>query len=51
MKIVNRPDVKDAWQKQGAVPMTMTAAEFDAYLRKDIDKWAGVVRSAGLKPQ
>lgn len=51
VKIVNRPDVKDAWQKQGAVPMTMTAAEFDAYLRKDIDKWAGVVRSAGLKPQ
>lgn len=51
VKIVNRPDVKDAWQKQGAVPMTMTAVEFDTYLRKDIDKWAGVVRSAGLKPQ
>lgn len=51
VKIVNRPDVKDAWEKQGAVPMTMTAAEFDTYLRKDIDKWAGVVRSAGLKPQ
>jgi tripartite-type tricarboxylate transporter receptor subunit TctC len=51
VKIVNRPDVKEAWQKQGAVPMTMTAAEFDAYLRKDIDKWAGVVRTSGLKPQ
>lgn len=51
VKIVNRPDVKEAWEKQGAVPMTMTAAEFDTYLRKDIDKWAGVVRSAGLKPQ
>ena len=51
VKIVNRPDVKEAWEKQGAVPMTMTPAEFDAYLRKDIDKWAGVVRSAGLKPQ
>ena len=51
VKIVNRPDVKDAWEKQGAVPMTMTAAEFDAYLRKDIDKWAAVVRTSGLKPQ
>jgi tripartite-type tricarboxylate transporter receptor subunit TctC len=51
VKIVNRPDVKQAWEKQGAVPMTMTAAEFDAYLRKDIDKWAGVVRTSGLKPQ
>ena len=51
VKIVNRPDVKEAWEKQGAVPMTMTAAEFDAYLRKDIDKWAAVVRTSGLKPQ
>lgn len=51
VKIVNRPDVKEAWEKQGAVPMTMTAAEFDTYLRKDIDKWAGVVRTSGLKPQ
>ena len=50
-KIINRPDIKAAWEKQGAVPMTMTPAEFDAYLRKDIDKWAGVVKQSGLKPQ
>jgi tripartite-type tricarboxylate transporter receptor subunit TctC len=48
-KIINRPDVKAAWAKQGAVPMTMTVAEFDAYLRKDIDKWAGVVKASGAK--
>jgi hypothetical protein len=29
--------------------MTMTVAEFDAYLRKDIDKWAGVVKASGAK--
>ena len=51
VKVINRPDVKAAWEKQGAVPMTMTPAEFDAYLRKDIDKWAGVVKAAGLKAQ
>jgi len=50
-KIVNRPDVKEAWEKQGAVPMTMSAAEFDAYLRKDIDKWAAVVKASGVKVQ
>ena len=44
---INRPDVKAAWEKQGAVPMTMTPAEFDAYLRKDIEKWAGVVKASG----
>jgi tripartite-type tricarboxylate transporter receptor subunit TctC len=50
-KVVNNPEVKAAWAKQGAVPMTMTPAEFDAYLRKDIEKWANVVKISGLKPQ
>ncbi len=48
-KIVNRPDVREAWGKQGAVPMVMSPKEFDAYLRKDIDKWADVVRKTGAK--
>ena len=38
-----RPDVKEAWAKQGANPMTMTPPEFDKYLRADIEKWAKVV--------
>jgi tripartite-type tricarboxylate transporter receptor subunit TctC len=46
-KVVNRPDVRAAWAKQGAVPMTMSVKEFDAYLRKDIDKWADVVKKTG----
>ncbi len=46
-KIVNRPDVRAAWAKQGAVPMSMSVKEFDAYLRKDIDKWADVVKKTG----
>ena len=48
-KIVNRPDVKEAWAKQGAVPMVMSPKEFDAYLRKDVDKWADVVKRTGAK--
>lgn len=48
-KIVNRPDVKEAWAKQGAVPMVMSPKEFDAYLRKDVDKWADVVKKTGAK--
>jgi len=50
-KAITRPDVKEAWDKQGAVPLVMTPAEFDAYLRKDIEKWAQVVKAAGLKPE
>jgi tripartite-type tricarboxylate transporter receptor subunit TctC len=47
-KIMERPDVKAAWAKQGANPMNMTPAEFDKYLRADIAKWAKVVSFAGL---
>jgi tripartite-type tricarboxylate transporter receptor subunit TctC len=46
-KIINRPDVKEAWAKQGAVPMVMSPSEFDAFLRKDVDKWADVVKKTG----
>ena len=50
-KVINRPDVKEAWAKQGAVPMVMTPAEFDTYLRKDIEKWAKVVKASGIKAE
>jgi tripartite-type tricarboxylate transporter receptor subunit TctC len=46
-KVINRADVKEAWAKQGAVPMIMSPSEFDAFLRKDIDKWADVVKKTG----
>jgi tripartite-type tricarboxylate transporter receptor subunit TctC len=48
-KIVNNPDVKAAWAKQGAVPMSMTVAEFDQYLNADIAKWANIVKVSGAK--
>jgi tripartite-type tricarboxylate transporter receptor subunit TctC len=48
-KIVNNPDVKATWAKQGAVPMSMTVAEFDQYLNADIAKWANIVKVSGAK--
>jgi tripartite-type tricarboxylate transporter receptor subunit TctC len=50
-KVINKPEVRAAWDKQGAAPLVMTPTEFDAYLRKDIEKWAGVVKAAGLGPK
>jgi len=50
-RIVAKPAVKEAWQKQGAAPMSMSPKEFDAYLRKDIEKWAKVVKLSGAKAQ
>ncbi len=48
-KVMNRPDIKETWAKQGAVPMPMSPAEFDKYLRADIVKWAEVVKVSGAK--
>jgi tripartite-type tricarboxylate transporter receptor subunit TctC len=50
-KVLNRPDLKEAWAKQGAAPLIMTPAEFDKYLRADIEKWAKVIRNANIKAQ
>jgi tripartite-type tricarboxylate transporter receptor subunit TctC len=50
-KVINLPDVKAAWLKQGAIPLVKTPQEFDAYLRKDIAKWAEVVKVSGAKIQ
>ena len=49
-RAISRPEVKAAWDKQGAVALIMAPSEFDAYLRKDIEKWAKVVKAAGLAP-
>ena len=44
---IARPEIVAAWEKQGANPMTMSPAEFDAFLRKDIEKWAQVAKFSG----
>ena len=49
--VINSPEVKATWLKQGAIPMTKTPEEFDAFLRKDIEKWANVVKTANIKVQ
>jgi len=51
LKVMERADVKEAWAKQGAVPMPMSPADFDKYLKADIEKWAGVVKVSGAKAE
>jgi tripartite-type tricarboxylate transporter receptor subunit TctC len=50
-KVINSPDVKDNWAKQGAVPMGMTPDEFGKFIRADIQKWAKLVKETGMKVQ
>ena len=48
-KIVNAPDVKATWAKQGAVAMSMTAPAFAKYVADDVTKWATIVKASGAK--
>ena len=48
-KVLAKPDIQAAWRKQGAETMTMTADKCTEFLREDIEKWAKVVKTAGIK--
>src|SRR5487761_35464 len=48
-KVIQLPDVKAAWLKQGAIPMVKTPAEFETFLHQDIEKWAHVVKVSGAQ--
>jgi tripartite-type tricarboxylate transporter receptor subunit TctC len=44
-KIVSRPDIKAAWEKTGAVPITMTQPEFKTFMEAEIAKWAKIIEA------
>jgi tripartite-type tricarboxylate transporter receptor subunit TctC len=48
-KIINAPEVKEAWSKQGAAPMGMSIEQFDKFIRAEIVKWSSVVKATGMK--
>ena len=50
-KYTSSPEVRRAWNAQGAMPMTMGADEFTRYLNDDIVKWEKVVKFSGAKPE
>jgi tripartite-type tricarboxylate transporter receptor subunit TctC len=48
-KILNSEEIKESWAKQGVTPLSMTASEFGAFIGAEIEKWAKVAQSAGVK--
>lgn len=45
------PGVKARFTGLGIVPVAMTPAEFARFMAGEVDKWAKVVRFAGIKPE
>ena len=48
-KIAASPEVKAQWGRQGASAIVMNADAFDKYIKDDIEKWAKVIKTAGIK--
>ena len=50
-KALKLPETIDRLAKLGAEPMSMTPAEFDAFIRHEHDELGKIMRDAGAKPQ
>ncbi len=48
-EVLRLPDVVASFEKSGLVPMSGTPQEFAAFVRKDMERWSDVVKSAGIK--
>jgi len=44
------PRMREQLMREGANPAAMTPAEFAAFVREDVERWAPVVRASGAKP-
>lgn len=49
MKIVATPDVQARLKSFGMLPSNMTPAELGAYQKSEVEKWAQVIKAAGVK--
>ncbi len=48
-KAINQPGLKDILAKQGAVPLSMSQAEFATFVDAQVDKWGKVIETNKIK--
>ena len=46
---LKQPDVRERFAKLGAEPVGNSPEQFDAFIKSEIEKWAKVVKEAGIK--
>ena len=49
VKVLNRADIKERFLTLGVEVVAGSPDEFAAFIRADIEKWAKVIKAAGLK--
>jgi len=50
-KSLAKPETRERMKQLGAVTVADTPAEFAAFLKKDYERWARVIRAAGVKAE
>jgi len=50
-RILRAPEIMERLSGQGAEPVGSSPAEFGAFMRAEIEKWAGLVKAAGMKAE
>ena len=49
VRILQSPDVKERFLKQGVDVQTSTPEQFDAFVRSEVARWAKVIKDAGIR--
>lgn len=50
-KVLEKPEVAEAFSAQGMVPATSTPEEFGELIAKDAQRWADVVDKGNITPE
>lgn len=50
-KATESPALREAFKAEGAEPLAGSAADFQALMQTESDKWGRVIRQAGIKPE
>ena len=51
VKAVASPELRRRFADQGVEPRAVTGAEFDAFYKSEVSRWAKVVQEAGITPE
>ena len=47
---MTNPGMREQLQNEGAMPVGNSAAEFAAFVREDVRRWAPIVKQSGARP-
>ena len=51
VSIMAMPDIRERFEKEGMTIVAGSPQEFAAYIRSEIEKWARIVKRAGIQPE